>query len=162
MAARSRALLLASDGDLAGARASVEAALTAQASVPQPLELARTLILHGALERRAKRRGASRAALERALALLVALPAPLWAARAEAELERLGVRSSGQRLSTTEARIAGLVTEGLTNTEIAAAMFVSRKTVEANLTKVYRKLGVRSRTELTRHHFTRTGISPIE
>jgi DNA-binding CsgD family transcriptional regulator len=151
MAARSHGLLLAAGGDLDGARASAEAALAGHDAVPQPFEQARTLTMFGALERRAKRRGSSRAALERAIAIFAALPAPLWQARAEAELARLGLRASGDReLSVTEARIAELAAAGRSNPEIAAEMFVSRKTVEANLSRVYRKLGLRSRVELAR------------
>ena len=150
-AARSRALLLAADGDLDAAREQLRVAISGHERSGQPLELARTLTLVGALERRAKQRRAAREALERAIGLLDALPAPLWAARAHAELARLGQRATPSELSATEARIAALAAEGRSNPEIAAAVFVSRKTVEANLSKIYRKLGVRSRVELARH-----------
>ena len=150
VAARSRALLLASGGELDAAREHARAAVAEHERAGQPLELARSLTVSGALERRAKQRRAAREALERAIALLDALPAPLWAARAEAELARLGQRPAPSELSATEARIAALAAEGRSNPEIAAAVFVSRKTVEANLSKVYRKLGVRSRVELAR------------
>jgi DNA-binding NarL/FixJ family response regulator len=148
---RSRALLLAADGELDEARRTVDAALLAHATVPQPFELARTLMLAGALERRAKQRRASRERLEQAIGILDALPAPLWAARARGELARLGVRPAPSGLSATETQIAQLAANGRSNPEIAAAVFVSRKTVEANLSKIYRKLGVRSRVDLARH-----------
>ena len=76
----------------------------------------------------------------------------LWAERAQAELARLGGRRAADRdeLTETERRIAELAAEGRANKEIAAALFVSERTVESNLTRAYRKLGVRSRTELAR------------
>ena len=112
--------------------------------------LARTLLILGRIERRAKRRGRSRAALEHAAALFVSVPAPAWEARARAELRRLGERGEPGELTVTQRQIAELAAAGLTNPEIAAQVFVSRKTVEANLSAVYRKLGLRSRVDLAR------------
>ena len=75
--------------------------------------------------------------------------APLWKGKAEAGLSRTGVRAAQPAgLSPTERRIADLVAEGKTNREVADTLFISVKTVEANLSRVYHKLGVRSRTEL--------------
>ncbi len=116
----------------------------------QPFEHARALLLRGKLERRAKRKRTAREALEQAAEIFNRLPAPLWEHKARQELQRLGVRGDPDQLTATEARIAKLAAQGLSNPEIAAAVFVSRKTVEANLSKVYRKLGVRSRVELAR------------
>jgi DNA-binding CsgD family transcriptional regulator len=116
----------------------------------QPFEHARALLVLGRQERRAKRKRAARDALEAAMRIFTALPAPLWAAKADAEMRRLGIRKDPAELTETEARIARLAAQGLSNPEIAAAVFVSRKTVEANLSKAYRKLGVRSRVELAR------------
>ena len=82
---------------------------------------------------------------------LDALPAPLWKAKADDELARLGLRSAPGGLTETEAMIAELAATGMTNPEIAAAAFVSRKTVEANLSKVYRKLGVPNRAGAVRY-----------
>jgi len=80
-----------------------------------------------------------------------ALGATGWAELAGAEARRIGGRATASEgLSEMERRIARLAAEGRTNREIAAAAVISVKTVEANLTKVYRKLGVRSRTELAR------------
>ena len=70
------------------------------------------------------------------------------------EIDRLGTRRSGHddsALTPTEQQIAELVAAGRTNNEIASSLFVSVRTVESNLTRIYRKLGLRSRTELTRH-----------
>jgi DNA-binding CsgD family transcriptional regulator len=149
-AARSRSLLHAAAGELDLAREQLQAALAAHQRTGQPFELARTLTVLGALKRRSKRRRASRAALNEALSLLEDLPAPLWTARVAAELARLGEQPPPAELSATEARIAALAAAGRTNPEIAAEVFVSRKTVEANLSSVYRKLGLRSRVELAR------------
>jgi DNA-binding CsgD family transcriptional regulator len=103
------------------------------------------------VNRRAKRKHAARLAFHRALELFEQVGAPLWTERAEVELSRTGVRAAGPAgLSPTERRIADLVAEGRTNREVADGLFVSVKTVEANLSRVYHKLGVRSRTELTR------------
>ena len=79
------------------------------------------------------------------------LGAPLWAARARAELARIGGRApAGDALTPTEQRIAQLVAEGKTNKEVAATLVVAERTVESALTQIYRKLDVRSRTELAR------------
>lgn len=76
----------------------------------------------------------------------------LWAERARGEIARLGGRRArdSDELTKTERRIAELAAEGRSNREIAGELFVSERTVEANLTRAYRKLGVRSRTELAR------------
>jgi len=150
IALRGRGLLLAAAGDLESARGSLVRAVVAHQPVPEPLELGRTLLVLGKLERRAKRKRAARQALSRASSIFAALPAPLWQAKAQEELARLGIRSAPGELTVTEGRIAELAASGMSNPEIAAAIFVSRKTVEANLSKVYRKLGVRSRVELAR------------
>jgi DNA-binding CsgD family transcriptional regulator len=77
------------------------------------------------------------------------LGAALWAGKARAELARIGGRApSSLELTPTEDRVAALVAGGSTNREAADALFVSVHTVEANLKRIYRKLGVRSRTEL--------------
>jgi DNA-binding CsgD family transcriptional regulator/Tfp pilus assembly protein PilF len=148
-AARCRGLLLAARGDLAGAAAELERALVAHERSPQPLERGRTLLALGSVHRRAKHRADARRTLTRALELFDNLGAPLWAERAAAELGRIPGRGPGSgELSETERRVAELVAQGLSNKEIAARLFVTVRTVEANLSKVYAKLGLRSRTEL--------------
>jgi DNA-binding CsgD family transcriptional regulator len=80
------------------------------------------------------------------------LDARLWCERTAPELERTGVhRTAGRELSAAERRVADLAASGATNKEIAAALFMSVKTVEAHLSRIYRKLDVRSRTELASH-----------
>jgi DNA-binding CsgD family transcriptional regulator len=148
-AARARALVLAELGDLAGARAAVGAATDLHARHEEPFERARTLMAAGSIERRAKRKAAAREALEESQALLERLGARLWRDRVRIELERTGLRrTEGAELSAAERRVAALAAGGATNKEIAAELFMSVKTVEAHLSRVYRKLGVRSRTEL--------------
>ncbi|MGH3901553.1 MAG: AAA family ATPase [Pseudonocardiaceae bacterium] len=122
-----------------------------------PFERARTLLCWGQARRRFRRPAASRAPLLEAMETFTMLGARPWARRAAAELaatgERHRTRSTGQEinvLSPQELQIARAIAHGMSNLEAAAALFLSRKTVEAHLTRAYRKLGVRSRTELTR------------
>ena len=150
IAARGRGQLLAAGGDLEGARAALGAAMETNPEIGEPFEFARTLFAVGIAERRSKRKRAAREALLRAAEIFGALPAPAWEARARDEIRRLGLRTEGNELTETEARIAALAAVGRTNPEIAAEVFLSRKTVEDNLSRIYRKLGVRSRIELAR------------
>jgi DNA-binding NarL/FixJ family response regulator len=91
----------------------------------------------------------TRAAGARALASFEELGTPLWAAKARAELRRIGGRpTAAGRLTPTEEQVAELVAAGCSNREVADALFMSVNTVEANLSRIYHKLGVRSRTEL--------------
>ena len=147
--ARGRALLLAARGDLAAAQAGFERALAEHARTQDPFQHARTLLALGVTQRRAKQRGAARVTLDHALAVFERLGAPLWAEKARAELRRIGGRSPSRgELTEAERRIAALVAEGRTNREVAAALFLTEHSVETALTRVYRKLDVRSRAEL--------------
>ncbi len=98
--------------------------------------------------RRFRQKAAARSALEAALAIFSALPAPAWIERTNAELARVGRRVAGAPLSATQQQVAELVAAGRTNREVAEALFMSPHTVEAHLTAIYRSLGVRGRTEL--------------
>ena len=147
--ARCRALVLAARGDLEGASAAADEAVRHHDRLPLPFELGRTLLVRGAVERRAKRKREARDTLTKALEVFDGLGAALWADRTRAELARIGGRApSSLDLTPTEDRVAALVAAGSTNREVAEALFVSIHTVEANLKRIYRKLGVRSRTEL--------------
>jgi DNA-binding CsgD family transcriptional regulator len=151
--ARGRALLATARGDVAAAEAAFTLAYEQHARRPQQLptyELARTSLAHGAILRRRQRKRQAREALERAHAIFGGLGAQVYAERARSELARIGGRAvaAGDELSETERRIADLVAEGRSNKEVAAVLALSPKTVEWNLSKVYAKLGVRSRTEL--------------
>jgi DNA-binding CsgD family transcriptional regulator len=145
---RCRALLEAERGNLAGAQAAAGLALVEHERLPMPLEHGRTLLVLGQLQRRRGERKAARETLERAATILEEIGAPLWAGRARAESRRIGVRRAPTELTENERRVAELAAQGLTNPEIAARLFVSRRTVEANLARAYRKLGIRSRAEL--------------
>jgi DNA-binding CsgD family transcriptional regulator len=149
--ARCRGLLLAARGDLDSAFASFEHALAEHARTTGPFQHARTLLALGRTQRRAKKRGAARTTLEDALARFERLGAPLWAEQARADLTRIGGRAPSRgELTEAENRIARLVAEGRTNREVAAALFLTVHSVETALTRVYRKLDVRSRAELAR------------
>ncbi len=122
-----------------------------------PFELARTLLCEGEVLRRFRRPTAARPVLREAHRLFEHLGAKPWAERAAYELAATGSISPSKpradlldALTPQELQIARLVADGRNNAEVASAMFVSRKTVETHLTRVYRKLSVRSRTELTR------------
>ena len=147
--ARCRALVLAARGDLADASAAADEAVRVHDHLPLPFELGRTLLVRGTVERRAKRKREARDTLTKALEVFDGLGAASWADRTRAELARIGGRAaSSVDLTPTEARVAALVAAGSTNREVADALFVSVHTVEANLKRIYRKLGIRSRTEL--------------
>jgi DNA-binding CsgD family transcriptional regulator len=147
-AGRCRGLLSAAEGDFAGAYAALDAALELHPMAAQPFEEARTLLALGSIQRRDRKKQATRDSLGRALELFDGLGARLWADRARAELARVGGRPSTGALTPTEARIADLIAAGRTYRETADMLFISPKTVQWNLSKIYRKLGVRSRAEL--------------
>jgi DNA-binding CsgD family transcriptional regulator len=152
VAARSRGLLNAARGRLEEALPDYERALEAHQSLEMPAELGRTLLALGRLHRRRNERQRAQERLAEAVRVLEAGGAAGWAAVARDELDRArGRRGSPERLTATERQIAELAVAGLRNAEIAARLFLSGKTVEANLSRAYRKLGVRSRTELARH-----------
>jgi DNA-binding CsgD family transcriptional regulator len=148
---RGRGLVRAARGDALGAIAALERAAT-EPQPPQeanPFELARALLLLGSALRRAQRKRDARHALDRSLALFDRLGARLWAERTRSELRRIGGRSaSASVLSETERQIVELVVAGRRNSDVAAELSLSPNTVAWNLSKVYRKLGVSSRTEL--------------
>ena len=148
-AGRCRGLLLAARGDIKSAGDVLEGALAENERLDMPLELARTLLTKGVVERRARKRAQARRSLEQALGICERIGAALWAERARAELGRLGLRRSpGRELTDAERRVAEATARGLTNREVAAALFLSPKTVEAHLSSVYRKLELDSRAEL--------------
>jgi ATP/maltotriose-dependent transcriptional regulator MalT len=150
--ARGRAMLMAANGDLQAAGAVAAYAMTQHDRLPMPFERGRTLLLLGQLQRRQRRKEAASASLHEALDTFERLHTPLWADRARAELARanVGPRQSGQ-LTPSEQRVAELAAAGMKNRDVATALFISPKTVEANLARIYRKLGIKSRAELGRH-----------
>ena len=154
LADRGSGLLHAARGDLEGAIQAFDAAAV-EPTPPQeanPFELARTLQLLGTAQRRAQHKRAARDTLERSLTIFESLGARLWAEKARSELRRIGGRTASDgELSETERQIVELVVAGRKNREVAEELSLSPNTVAWNLSKIYRKLGVRSRTELAAH-----------
>jgi len=149
--ARCRGLLAAQAGELDLALRAYEEALEWHAMVELPLEHGRTLLALGAAQRRMKRRRQARATLQDALAIFDRIGAELWAERAQAELARISGRAATPgALTPAEERVAALVAEGRTNREVAAALFLSERTVEGHLSHVFGKLGLRHRAEVAR------------
>ncbi len=149
LAGRCRALLLAAHGDSEGASLAARDALARGAELEMRIEVARTFLVAGRIERRRRCKRQAAEWLRQALESFEQAGACLWAERAQAELSRVGLRrTASSELTASEYRVAELAASGHTNREIAAQLFVSCKTVEANLARVYRKLGIRSRAEL--------------
>ena len=149
-AARCRGII-----DAGGWQDAFEEALALHEEVPTPFERARTELCYAERLRRARKRAEARDRLRAAVEVFDGLGAVPWAERARAELRASGERA---RRSTTpvnaltqqELAVARLVVSGATNREAAATLFVSPKTIEFHLANAYRKLDVRSRTELAR------------
>jgi DNA-binding CsgD family transcriptional regulator len=142
------ALVAAWAGDLDGAAGSARAAVTGHGASPLRVELARSLLVLGRIERRRKARKQSRGALNRARELAAEMGHRPLLAEIERELPRLAAVQSGAGLTATEQRVADLIASGATNRDAAAALFVSVRTIETHVASIYRKLGVRTRAEL--------------
>ena len=141
-ATRVRAVLRAGEGDLDGALEAVAEGLEVYGRVGLPFDRARLRLVEGGLHRRTRQKKAARTALEEAHRTFLDLGAATYAQRAAAELDRIDPGSGGSLdLTPTERRIAGLLAEGRTVKAVAELAFMSPKTVEAHLTRVYRKLG---------------------
>jgi DNA-binding CsgD family transcriptional regulator len=150
LVARAEGLLAAADGDYGSAIVALQRSRDlVDACNPWPYERARTLLALGRVQRRARRKAEARNTLEQALAIFDELGSKLWAQQARDELDQLGGRRSERNgLTETEARVAAVVALGRSNAEAARELFMSPKTVEWNLSKIYKKLHVRSRAEL--------------
>jgi len=145
---RTRAIVLAAEGDLRGALVAIES-LDPGIAARLPLELGWTWLTKGRLHRRAKQRRAAADAFAQAAEIFERLGAEAWAERARTELAVVGPRRRApDELTATERRVAELAAAGTTNRAIARAVFMSEKTVEAHIARVYRKLGIHSRAEL--------------
>jgi DNA-binding CsgD family transcriptional regulator len=148
-AERCHGMLTAGDG--VASLAAIDHALDLHGGLEMPFERARTLLVQGAGLRRANQRRRARDVLQEALAEFERLGASLWADRARGELARIAGRAPAPgRLTPVEERVATLVAQGCTNREVAATLYLSERTVEGHLSRVYAKLGVRSRVELAR------------
>jgi DNA-binding NarL/FixJ family response regulator len=146
---RARGLLALAAGDDEAASA-LAAAASQYDRLGYRLDAARTVLLQGRALRRSGRRNDAAAVLADSRDRFAGMGASPWAAQAAAELERVAPGRPSGELTPTESRIANLVVRGRRNREIAGELFMSVATVEAHLTRIYRKLGVRSRTELSR------------
>lgn len=153
-ACRYRGLVAGDDSD---AEDLFRRALRLHDALPVPFDRARTELCFGERLRRDGRRAQARAHLQTALATFDRLGAAPWAERARRELAATGIRArrrvpeTRDQLTAQELQVALLVAAGATNREAAAQLYVSPKTIETHLSRVYRKLGVRSRTELARY-----------
>jgi DNA-binding CsgD family transcriptional regulator len=149
--ARAEGILASGEGNYERAIAALERSLSLIEKLPVswPYERARTLLALGRVQRRALKKTDARRTLEQALAIFEGLGSKLWAQQARRELDQLGGRPSQTgALTETEARVAASVAAGRSNAEAARELFMSPKTVEWNLSKIYKKLHVRSRAEL--------------
>jgi DNA-binding CsgD family transcriptional regulator len=138
----------------------------AAAPIHSGFEAARTRLVYGERLRRAGRRTEAREHLRRALGVFRAMGAEPWERRAQTELRASGARlrktdaSLRDELTPQELQVALVVAEGVTNREAAARLFLSPKTIEVHLSRAYRKLGVRTRTELSRRIASHQGTDP--
>ena len=149
--ARCRSMLLAAQGDVEAAARKAQDAMAEHDRLPMPFERARTQLLLGQLHRRQRQKESARATLREALHAFDSMGTPLWADRVRAELARAEVAPTHDlALTPSEHRVAELAASGMTNRDVAAALFISPKTVEANLARIYRKLSIKTRAELGR------------
>ena len=150
LAYRSRAIVDLARGDTDAALVALDRAFLEHGRALNPFDRARTRLVLGQVRRRRRERRLAREALEAALVEFESLGSPLWAAKAREELDRLGLRRGAAEgeLTEMERRVAELAARGLTNKEVAGALVISPKTVEAHLARAYEKLGIASRAEL--------------
>ena len=147
--ATGRALLAAARRDLPEAQRQIAEALRLHAELPLRFDRARTLLAAGHIHRRARAKLAARDAFTEARDEFAGMGVPLWAARAEDALARVNIRPAASlELTDAERRVAELAANGLTNRQVASQLFLAQKTVEANLARIYEKLGISSRAEL--------------
>lgn len=148
--ARAAALIDAARGSRVSSLAAARLAVEALEGTDMVVDHARALLTLGQIHRRFKEKSAARASLEAAVAIFDRLGAERFAERARQDLARLGGRAPGLALTETERRVALRAADGLTVRQIGDELFISPKTVEANLTRVYRKLGISGRAQLAR------------
>lgn len=151
MSGRCHGQLWAHQGELVKAAEVLERTVIDHQRLPMPYEEARTRLLYGSVLRRSGHRNDARREFQAAEVIFSRLGTPILLARSQAELVSLGGRrGQDSELTPVEQRIAALVAAGQTNKEVAAALFVSVRTIEGHLGHVYQKFGIRSRTELAR------------
>ncbi|MCB5164076.1 LuxR family transcriptional regulator [Streptomyces bambusae] len=145
---RARGLLLSASGEPAGAVALLECTADRFDALDLPLERGRTLLALARVERRRRRRAPARAALLAAADVFTRAGAKPWAELAREAPAGGPDHPGAAALTDAETRLALLVSQGASNQEAADKLFVSVKTVEARLTRIYQKLDVRSRAQL--------------
>ncbi|MGH2915770.1 MAG: AAA family ATPase [Solirubrobacteraceae bacterium] len=149
--ALARGLVLTAEGDDGSAAAALSDAWERFEELDMPFAAARCMLALGAALRRRRRLREARETLALAVAAFDRLGSPGWAEAARAEATRVGGRRpAGGGLTATEARVARLVAEGRANKEVAAELVITVGAVESHLTRIFAKLGVRSRTQLAR------------
>jgi DNA-binding NarL/FixJ family response regulator len=147
--ARCRGLIQFADGDAEGAAQSLNAAMDGYRRMSMPFDVARSALILGQGQRRTKLKRPARDSLQQALDIFEELGATAWSERARSELGRIGGRpSTPYELTPSEIEVATLVATGRSNREVAETLHMTVNTVETNLSRIYRKLGVRSRSEL--------------
>jgi DNA-binding CsgD family transcriptional regulator len=149
-ATRCWGLVASARGDFEGALSLLADAVSQHEAAGDPFGRGRALLALGVARRRTKQKRAAREALEAAAAAFDELGTAGWTTRAREELGRIGGRTRSDGLTPSERRVADLVAQGRTNAEVAATLFLAERTVASHLTRIYAKLGVRSRTELAR------------
>lgn len=159
-AARSRLLVLVAEGRHDEAVALGHRAEALASEVQLPMDRCRILHVLGTAQRRSGHRRDALASLTAARALTEEMGAVVWRDRIDEELGRLGGRRDPYALTRTEEQVAELVARGRSNKEVANELVVSLRTVESNLTRIYRKLGIRSRAELAAGYRTSRGTGP--
>ena len=147
---RCRGLVASARGAVDEAVSFLEQAVARHDEVGDTFGRARALLALGTVLRRARQKRPAREAIDVALASFEQLGAATWIENASAELGRIGGRPREDGLTAAERRVAALVAAGRTNREVAAQLFLAERTVAGHLTRIYAKLGVRSRTELAR------------
>jgi DNA-binding NarL/FixJ family response regulator len=149
---RSAAVVTLAAGYHEAAAAQLAQAAAAYRALGLGFDAARALLVLGRAQRRAKKRAAARESLETARSGFEALGCPGWARVAAAELDRISGRRAAPAggLTPGERRVAELAASGLSNKQIAARLYLSVATVEVQLSRVYAKLGIRSRAQLAR------------
>ena len=160
-----RGRLLGAQGDLPAARSAFERSLALLEDLPLRYDRARVGYAYGQTLRRAGKRREADAVLSAAREIYLALGATTYVTRCDRELKAGGlhaVRTAGGlgELTPQEQAVSQLVARGLSNREVAAELFVSTKTVQYHLTRIYTKLGVRSRSELAALRRPALGADP--
>jgi DNA-binding CsgD family transcriptional regulator/DNA polymerase III delta prime subunit len=147
--ARCRAIRAASEGDLATAENELDDSVAGYRATNMAFELGRSLLMLGAVRRRRKQKRPARESLTLALDEFERLGNGAWAESTTRELSGIsGRRPSAGRLTPAEQRVARLAAAGRTNKEIADVLYMSVRTVEGHLSRIYSKLEIRSRVEL--------------